>query len=220
MLAAPLNDALRAVAPGACLDLNLVLLGGLNSRLTEMVQAVELAAEFGLGRERGRLTLETVLREHADGTIGRVAAAAPERVPVPPPLERVRLTLTTPLRLNQAKQLQTPERFAPQALLTALVRRLSLLCRLHGTTPIDADFKSLKQQAETICAFDAAWAWRDQKRYRAADASEVPVGGLVGQAVLDLREAMGLWPYLWLGQWVHVGKGAVMGMGGFRLTPP
>ena len=26
-----------------------------------------------------------------------------------------------------------------------------------------------------------------------------------------------LWPWLWLGQWLHVGKNATMGMGGYTL---
>lgn len=25
------------------------------------------------------------------------------------------------------------------------------------------------------------------------------------------------WPYLWLGQWTHAGKGVVMGLGGYRI---
>ena len=28
-----------------------------------------------------------------------------------------------------------------------------------------------------------------------------------------------LWPWLWLGQWLHVGKNATMGMGGYALQP-
>ncbi|WP_420842151.1 CRISPR system precrRNA processing endoribonuclease RAMP protein Cas6 [Halorhodospira abdelmalekii] len=27
-----------------------------------------------------------------------------------------------------------------------------------------------------------------------------------------------IWPWVWLGQWLHVGKGAVMGMGRYRYA--
>jgi CRISPR/Cas system endoribonuclease Cas6 (RAMP superfamily) len=26
-----------------------------------------------------------------------------------------------------------------------------------------------------------------------------------------------LWPWLWLGQWLHIGKNATMGMGGYTM---
>jgi CRISPR/Cas system endoribonuclease Cas6 (RAMP superfamily) len=27
------------------------------------------------------------------------------------------------------------------------------------------------------------------------------------------------WPYLWLGQWTHAGKGTSMGMGAYTIQP-
>ena len=45
------------------------------------------------------------------------------------------------------------------------------------------------------------------------------LGGVVGQWHLhtnaDTLEQ--LWPWLWLGQWLHVGKNASFGLGGYRL---
>ncbi|MEZ5581405.1 MAG: CRISPR system precrRNA processing endoribonuclease RAMP protein Cas6 [Candidatus Competibacteraceae bacterium] len=47
-------------------------------------------------------------------------------------------------------------------------------------------------------------------------------GGIIGELTLTGDKLAPFWPYLWLGQWTHVGKGAVMGLGQYRLLtdPP
>jgi len=44
------------------------------------------------------------------------------------------------------------------------------------------------------------------------------MGGLIGEIELDGADLEPFWPYLWLGQWTHAGKGAVMGLGRYRFT--
>ena len=46
------------------------------------------------------------------------------------------------------------------------------------------------------------------------------LGGVLGRWTLradDTVTLSALWPWLWLGQWLHVGKNATMGMGGYTL---
>ena len=45
------------------------------------------------------------------------------------------------------------------------------------------------------------------------------LGGVLGQWTLhDSPDTLAnIWPWLWLGQWLHVGKNATMGMGGYTL---
>jgi CRISPR/Cas system endoribonuclease Cas6 (RAMP superfamily) len=62
-------------------------------------------------------------------------------------------------------------------------------------------------------------AMADQMRWSGAQRRELDMTGIIGSFVLDLSGAEALFPYLWLGQWVHAGKGAVMGMGAIRLRP-
>jgi CRISPR/Cas system endoribonuclease Cas6 (RAMP superfamily) len=45
------------------------------------------------------------------------------------------------------------------------------------------------------------------------------MGGLVGEIVVELAEGSPLWPYLWLGQWLHAGKGTSMGLGHYTIQP-
>jgi len=40
---------------------------------------------------------------------------------------------------------------------------------------------------------------------------------VVGEYVVETRGLEPLWPLLWLGQWTHAGKGAVMGLGRYEV---
>ena len=56
------------------------------------------------------------------------------------------------------------------------------------------------------------------ERYSNRLESKHPLSGLVGRALLsDIPEP--LWPYLILGQWVHVGKSASFGQGRYIVLP-
>ena len=70
---------------------------------------------------------------------------------------------------------------------------------------------------EGLVAHDGMLALVDQTRWSSSQRRELGAGGGVGSFVLDLRGREALFPYLWLGQWVHAGKGTVMGMGSNRL---
>jgi hypothetical protein len=44
------------------------------------------------------------------------------------------------------------------------------------------------------------------------------MGGLIGSVQMDMQGLEDFWPYLWLGQWTHVGKGTSMGMGAYSIS--
>jgi CRISPR-associated endoribonuclease Cas6 len=58
--------------------------------------------------------------------------------------------------------------------------------------------------------------WREWTRFSSRQKQEMTLGGVVGDWVIrgDLEPLM---PWLWLGQWLHVGKNATMGMGSYSL---
>ena len=53
---------------------------------------------------------------------------------------------------------------------------------------------------------------------RARQGQELPQGGVLGRWVWTGTVAP-LLPWLLLGQWLHVGKGATAGLGGYRVLP-
>ena len=211
--------------------LPLTLLGKANDLLAVILLALSRGAAGGLGKQRGQMRLMRVERAPAPGesrpvTVfeygSQLAPAAPWRpeVPAMPGAGRVILTLESPLRLVVRKQVLTPRRFeSPYPLLMNLVRRASMLCAFHGDHELRADYAALKQAAQRVRLEEASLAWRDQHRWSSRTQKKVPLGGVIGSLVLDISDAPELWPFLWLGQWLHAGKGAVFGMGRYTVSP-
>ncbi len=92
-----------------------------------------------------------------------------------------------------------------------------MLCLFHEGYELEADFRELKAQAETLNILEKKLHFVDLERYSARQRRSHPLGGLKGECVLDMGEAPDLWPYLWLGQYTLAGKGTVFGLGQYRI---
>lgn len=201
----PVTPTPCTLEPGETFSLEVVLVGRARPHVAYVVRALERAAAHGVGRGRGRLELTEL---------------TPLAVPDPePPPDRVRLTLETPLRLVADGQVMSPRRFAPATFLMALVRRVSMLAYFHEGRELDLDFRALKAAAGDVRLEGAALRFLDQVRRSGRQQRTIRMGGLVGHVDLDLTTAAPFAPLLAVGQWVHVGKGATMGLGRYRLAP-
>ncbi len=219
--------------PGDQERFSLTLIGEAATAAEAVLAALDLAARAGLGqstgadhaRGRGRLTEvrhvwradgpDEVVFESGSG-FRPVVASAPL---IPPCPETIRVALATPLRLVANGKVVTPRMFRPGMLVSNLVRRVASLMAFFGEGPLEADFRSLKVMWEGLSALAPMLAMADQTRWSASQEREIGAGGLIGGFRLDMRGREALFPYLWLGQWVHAGKGTVMGMGSIRIRP-
>ena len=75
----------------------------------------------------------------------------------------------------------------------------------------------MARAADAVPLIAVRLRWYDWSRYSSRQQTTVPMGGLVGTIELAGDGLEPFWPYLWLGQWTHAGKGAVMGLGGYRI---
>jgi hypothetical protein len=214
----------REVAPDQGFGVDLVLIGRGNAQLAYVIEALRRAGEHGLGRSEGRYALCGVEQETAAGwqsiyAPGGRLQTLPATVSEAPPLPvgPLRVELLTPLRLKVGGDLVTPERLRFRDFFSQLLRRVSLLSYFHTDTPLDTDFRALVQAAEAIALSDADLRWYDWTRYSARQDALLQMGGLVGTFTLPGAALAPFWPCLWLGQWTHAGKGAVMGLGRYRL---
>ena len=184
--------------------LRLVLIGRAIEHAALARQAVVEAGWRGLGPDRGALDF--------------VAAEPLAEPPAGPCPGRVAIELLSPLRLVEEGRLVGPEALRPRHLLVSLLRRVSLLAQRHGPAPLDLDFRALRAQAETVEFADKSLRWSDWRRWSGRQQQLVPMGGLLGALSLPLRGLEPFWPFLALAPWVHVGKGATMGLGAMRVA--
>jgi len=91
-----------------------------------------------------------------------------------------------------------------------------MLTYFHTDTPLETNFSGLMQQARDIQLRDPQLTWHDWTRYSSRQQTKMNMGGLIGSFSLD-GDLQNFWPYLWLGQWTHTGKGTSMGLGAYRI---
>jgi hypothetical protein len=209
-------------APGEDFSFHFVLMGRALAHLPILIHAWQRALAHGVGVGEGRARL---VRVHHVTTDTRALiydvhecrviaheAILPPPGPVPP---RVTLLFQTQLRLQHEGKPLGPDTIRPERLLIGLLKRIALIAEFHIGQPLALDFADLAHRAKTL--HDARrLAWRDWTRYSNRQKQEMQLGGVIGEWTLE-GELAPFWPYLHLGQWLHVGKNATFGLGNYRL---
>lgn len=220
------HQTLRA---GEETTLDFTLIGRANNYLTTVIEGLSLAAGGAIGKGRGQL-VPVAWEQNAgpevgdawiriDGPDGRIAPRPVRALRCPPRPQAIKICLLTPLRLTSDRRCISPKSLTFRIFFGSLLRRISQLSYFHTDTPFETDFRGLMQMADTVRFTGLNVGWHDWKRYSNRQHQHVPMGGIVGEAVLEGGALEPFWPYLWLGQWIHTGKGTVMGLGRYALTP-
>ena len=220
----------RHIDAGGVLQFCIVLVGRAVDQLPLISFALQRALTGGLGQERARGTLERIEWQSGDAEDsfvpvwqeGDAAIATHDPRPAPPASGKgtctLRIKLHTPLRLQHQGQPIRPPALTPRKLVADLLRRVTLLAEFHADRPdFVGDVGPLVRHAETI-EHQPQLRWLDWSRYSSRQQREMTLGGAIGEWTLhgDLEPLL---PWLWLGQWLHVGKNATFGMGHYTLTP-
>ena len=209
---------------------NMVLAGDARSQLALIIFAWQRALAQGLTKSRSAAHLQSVEWIDASGTPCLIwhsdkptLVDHPDTLDIPQPpravLQDVALHIHTPLRLQQQGQPLREHQLTPRTLVAAIARRVALVMEFHAGQPTwGAQVPAVVRHAEAL-ADQRDLHWHDWTRYSSRQQQEMTLGGLLGCWTLhgapDTMAA--LWPWLWLGQWLHVGKNATMGMGGYTL---
>jgi hypothetical protein len=226
----PRSSDARRFASGERIELGLTLFGArANNAIPYLLSALAEAGRRGVGRQRARLRLDEAYQLDLHGrpqqlvySRGRLYPPAEPSVvgiPVPAPQE-IRIELLSPLRLRREEGLVRPDNFGFADLFSSLLRRASLLSHFHGDMPLETDFKGLMEKARRVVAIKTNLRWQELTRYSTHQHASMRMGGLLGEIVLEKGDWADFWPYLWLGQWMHAGKGTTMGLGQYRLCEP
>lgn len=224
-------------APGEKLHFNLILIGKAISYLPYFIVAFRELGEIGIGRMRKKFRLADIRAVHpvshasemiyhaedqlvrnVDLTwqidIGKTTDVSPDVLEVPA-MRRVSLDFQTMTRIKFEERYV--QRIEFHMLIRNLLRRLSSLAYFHHGWELDLDFIGLIERAAGVRLVQDDTKWVNWERYSSRQDSKMNLGGVVGRVEYEgeLGEFM---PLLRLGELVHVGKGAVFGMGKFILN--
>ena len=160
-----------------------------------------------------------MLYSAADGVLheGAVRIRAGD-LPDAPAGRRFTVRFLTPTRIRNEGAVRRDVTF--QDLVRALLRRLSSLWYFHCGAELDVDFKGLIEQAAQVQTVRCELRWHDQQRFSGRQHQRIEMGGVVGRVEYEAPDTETLapyWPLLRAGEVVHVGKGAVMGLGRYGV---
>ena len=225
---------------------NLVLIGHAREQLALVVFALQRALAQGLTRQRIPADLlqvdwldeqnsahpiwhmaQPTLRPHSntlswqapETAIKNRATYATTTVATGQNDAKLTLHIQTPLRLQQQGQPLGVAQLTPRALIAALARRTALLMEFHaGQTGWGEAAKHITHLSENLTD-TRDLHWFDWTRYSSRQQQEMTLGGVLGHWTLhgNVEDLAQIQPWLWLGQWLHVGKNATMGLGAYTL---
>lgn len=213
----------RDYAIGERIVFHIVLAGRALNHLALVLWAHVKAFRRGVGKGDGAAELIRVVHEGQEereilaGADGRLADHEAILPPAPLLGESVTLRFITPLRLQSNGRRATADEYTARRLLMALVRRIALLCEFHGGGRLAVDFADLARRAAAIESRKSL-RWQDWTRYSSRQRQSMNLGGVVGEWTL-VGDLAPFAAFLHMGQWLHVGKEAVFGLGGYRLGP-
>lgn len=209
------------------LSVDLLMFGKHVSDLPLVVRCLVLAAGNGIGESRIPLRLREIVTVDAAGSckptdIAGLDQQQPAWNPVPCGTGTAMSTwieFTSPLRLRIGNRYLKPEDLGFRDIFASLLRRYSALATFYGQGEQDMDFRGLVKRSETLDFRPIHLAWHDLARKSSRQRKTIPMGGVIGRAEISGAALGELWPLLWLGQWLHVGKGVNMGLGQYQLHP-
>ncbi|MEN9372592.1 MAG: hypothetical protein RIR79_144 [Pseudomonadota bacterium] len=229
----PPPPSARALQAGEDFVFHIVLIGHAREQLALVLFALQRALARGLTRERADSDLQQV--DYVDAT-GHVQTVWTHDNPIlkehQNTIELIAgdahytgdssglcLKIHTPMRLqNQGHPLGVAE-LTPRVLVSNLARRTALLMEFHADQKEWGEStKHIAQLSQTL-SDTRQLRWYDWTRYSSRQRQEMKLGGVLGSWILhgDAAVLSQIYPWLWLGQWLHIGKNATFGMGAYSL---
>lgn len=222
----PYLDKRRNLSRGDTLQVGLTLVGKAIDYLPYFIYTFEELGKTGLGADRAQFELSTVNALMPDGANRTVYDADSRTIHNSSSVtgrdlvghhtgSRATLKLLTPLRLRVKGEVTDQLQF--RAFFSTLLRRLSALSYFHCGSELQLDFKQMVQNAATVRCLEDETEWYQWGRFSKRQGRRMRLGGLIGKITFegDLED---FWPWLELGEAVHVGKATTFGLGGFEIA--
>jgi CRISPR-associated endoribonuclease Cas6 len=226
----PKTNGKEIFHPGQEINFNLNLFGSTYKFLPYIIESWRYLEGKGLGKGRGKFVLseiwdindltgkaERIYSEYANRVHNSEIKISDENVKK---LEQnltgdhLRIKLLTPMLLKYQGDYVKKIEF--HVLMRNLFRRLSSLSQFYGGESLDIEFNAYLERAKEIDLIKDYTNWQSWKRYSSRQNQRIKMCGVTGEVEYqgELKEFL---PYLILGQYIHVGKNTVFGLGNFKI---
>ena len=209
---------------GEIFSFSMVLIGQALAELPLIIYAWQVALARGLGKSEAKGRLLNVVLE-ADSIHESVIYVAEEGASVAahqpviqnpiPNKDSLTLRFNTPLQIRKKNKI-VGRRLTAQDFLISLLKRYDFLREFHGEADADYDFSSWVKKADMVSA-ENCFKRCDWRRYSNRQQQLISLHGVIGEITLQ-GDLSPFFNVLSLGQWLHVGKETVFGMGGYELV--
>jgi CRISPR-associated endoribonuclease Cas6 len=218
----PPLDTKREFKEGEEIGFGLVLIGRAIEYLPYFIFTFEELGRIGLGKGRGKYSLKEVRDDE-----GKVIYNGEEkllresfRIINPTDLEvssssSLTLRFLTPTRIKHQERLTKDLQF--HILIRTLLRRIFLLNYFHCDGEWRPDFTPIIEASKRIMIEREDLVWYDWERYSSRQDIRMRLGGFVGEITYIGDNLKELLPYILLGEYIHVGKGATFGLGRYEV---
>ena len=218
----PPNNGKRFYNQGEEYQFDMVLFGHICEYLPLIAFAFSQAFHYGIGSRKSRGVLSNIqiernqewqnIFENQKIIEHNYAFRLPEKY-----LSNIDIYFETPLRIQQQGKILGTQNITAQHIVKQLLRRFSALMQLYFA-PIHLDIHKLMAYSEHIQGVAKNLLWYDWQRYSNRQKQSMKLGGIMGEwHFVDLPPEMA--QLFYLGQWLHIGKETVFGLGKYQIKP-
>ena len=227
---APETNEQEIFHPGQKINFKLKIFGSARRYLPYIIESWNHLENEGLGKGRGKFVIseiwnvnqltgkaERIYSEYANVVHNSELEINSEDVTKLQenlPTDKLRLTFITPTLLKyNGSEVETVEF---HILMRNLFRRLSALSTFYGSEKLDIDFGAYLDKAQEVELVKDRTSWQTWQRYSSRQQKRIKMKGLIGEVEYrgDLDDFLF---YLILGQYIHIGKNTVFGLGNYKL---
>lgn len=232
ILEPPLEDRTE-YGPGEKICFNLILIGRAINFLPYFIVAFRELGEMGIGRMRKKYRLAeirsvdlknnetSVIYSHEDHLVRNTGTSLHVNIINDfKALNNGSSAGGATLEFQTMTRIKYEEGYTKRLefhmIVRSLLRRLSSLAYFHHGWELDLDFTGLIRQAAQVSIIEDNTRWVDWERYSSRQDNKMNLAGLVGRVTYGGPVSV-FAPLLRLGELTHVGKGAVFGMGKYKI---
>lgn len=214
---------------GKNMSFNIILIGKVALRTLPYIvyTVINMGKNYGIGKDRNKFELEEVSLVKPNGKKNKLYNKDQSGISLNSEFysindlktlysEELKIEFVTHARFKQeGKEVNNLDFYM---FMKNLYRRITTISYFHCNEKIELDFKSLLEKAKEIKTIESSLYWKDWERYSNRAKTKMKMGGIMGEIIFqgDMKE---FFPYILLGEQLHIGKGATFGLGRYRIIP-